>query len=189
MTPETQKRRIYLVDPEFQYGLIRKISIIAVLIIVMSLSFLALVHQLYGDVQIEVVQPDPFALSGSVTTLPAQATLLKLIWPVLLVCVAAALVFTFFYGVVISHRMAGPIYRIRKVLDEMAQGDLSAQVHLRRKDDFNALAASINSLIKSWRQQIEELKRLGRDLETAEGQQQIESLNQFNKILATFKIE
>ena len=188
MTHEMYKRRLYLVDPEFQYGLIRKISIIAVLIIVMSLFFLAIVHQLYGDVQIEVVQPDPFAVSGSVTTLPAQATLLKLIWPVLLICVVVALVFTFFYGVVISHRMAGPIYRIRKVLDQMAQGDLSAQIQLRRKDDFNALAASINSLIKSWRLQIEELKKLGRDMETADGQIQIENLNRFNEILATFKI-
>jgi len=154
----------------------------------MSLSFLALVHQLYGDVQIEVVQPYPFAVSGSVTTLPAQATLLKLIWPVLLICVVIALVLTFFYGVVISHRMAGPIYRIRKILDKMAQGDLSAQVHLRRKDDFSALAASINSLIKSWRLQIEELKGICRDLETAERQIQIESLNRFNEILATFKM-
>jgi len=188
MTQETHNRRIYLVDPEFQYGLIRKISIIAVLIVVMSLSFLALVHQLYGDVQIEVVQPDPFAISGSVATFSAQVTLLKLIWPVLLICVVIALVFTFFYGVVISHRMAGPIYRIRQVLDKMAQGDLTAQVHLRRKDDFNALAASINSLIKNWRLQIEELKGLCRDLETVEGQIQRESLNRFNEILATFKM-
>jgi HAMP domain-containing protein len=188
MTQDTHNRRIYLVDPDFQYGLIRKFSIIAVLIIIMALSFLAIVHQLYGNVQIEVVQPDPFAVSGSITTVPAQATLLKLIWPVLLICVAVALVFTFFYGVVISHRMAGPIYRIRKVLDKMAQGDLSTQVHLRKKDDFNALAEGINNLIKSWRRQIEELTRLCRDLETVKGQQQIESLNRFNEILATFKI-
>jgi len=155
----------------------------------MSLSFLVVVHQLYGDIQIEVMQPDPFAVSESITTLPAQASLLRLIWPVLLICVVVALVVTFFYGVVISHRMAGPIFRIRSVLDNMAQGDLSQHIRLRRKDDFKGLAESTNGLIKSWRLQIKELKGLCHDLETGNGEIQREHLNRFNEILATFRIK
>ena len=189
MTPKKHKRRIYIVDPEFQYGIIRKISMMAVLIIVMSLGFLAIVHQLYGDVQVGVVQPDPFNAAGSVAALPADATLLQLIWPVLLVCMAVALVFTFFFGIVISHRMAGPVYRIRKMLDKMAQGDLSEQVRLRKKDDFNALAESLNGLIKSWRRNVEELKGILRDLETGSGDTQLENLKRFDQMLSRFKME
>jgi len=57
------KRRQYIVDPDFQYRLIRKIAVLAGLIIVMSLSFLVLVHYLYGDIQLELIQPDPFESS------------------------------------------------------------------------------------------------------------------------------
>lgn len=189
MTPKVHKRRLYLIDPAFQYGLIRKISMIAVLIIVMSFSFLAIIHQFYGDVQVEVVQPDPFSRSNSVVAPPVQTPLLTLIWPVLLICVVAALVITFLYGVVISHRMAGPIFRIRNVLTQMAQGDLSQQVRLRRKDDFKALAESVNGLIINWRLQLIELKRLCQDLESEATTKQIEHLSRCHEILSTFKVE
>ena len=189
MAQKQRKRRIYIIDPEFQYGFIRKISMIAVLIIVMSLFFLATVHQLYGSVQIEVAQPDPFAVSESITTLPQQISILKLLLPVMLICLLVTVVAIFFWGVIISHRMAGPLYRMRQTLDQMAQGDLSVEIRLRRKDDFKSLAENINNLKKRWRIQIKELKELGRRLETGDEEMQKKHWSQFSQMLASFKTD
>ncbi|MBL7181359.1 MAG: methyl-accepting chemotaxis protein [Pseudomonadota bacterium] len=187
MTKGPHQRQTYIVDPEFQYGLIRKLAMIAVMIIVMSLAFLVVAHHLYGDVQIEVSQPDPFAVSESLTTLPVQISLFKLLWPVLAICVLVTLVVIFFFGVIISHRMAGPIYRIRHTLDQMVQGELGGEIRLRSKDDFKSLAENVNTLKKSWQIQIKELKELCQKLETGDEDMQKKHLKRLNEILATFK--
>lgn len=189
MNQRQYKRKIYIVDPEFQYGLIRKIAIIAVLMIIMSLSFFVAVYYLYGDVQIEVTQPDPFTLSNSISTLPEQVSLLKLLWPVLLTCLSATLAVTFFFGVIISHRMAGPIYRVKRTLAEMSQGDLRGEIHLRSKDDFKSLAASVNNLKQCWHMQIVEIKGLFRNLETGEEKMSEDVLDRIKRILSGFKTD
>jgi methyl-accepting chemotaxis protein len=187
MNQKQYKSRIFIVDPEFQYGLIRKIAIIGVLIILMSLSFMATVQQLYGDVQIAVAQPNPFAVSENISTLPEQISIFKLLWPVLLICLIVTLAIIFIFGLIISHRMAGPIFRMRFVIEQMAHGDLGNKIRLRKKDDFKSLAATINNLNKSWQMQIKEIKELCQKLEAGDDERQKKIQDQLNEILYTFK--
>ncbi len=187
MNQRRYKRKIYVVDPEFQYGLIRKIAAIAVLMIIMSLSFMVSVYYLYGDVQIEVAQPDPFALAETISTMPQQVSLIKLLWPVLFICLLVTLAITFLFGVIISHRMAGPIYRAKLTLEEMSLGDLRGEIRFRKKDDFKSLAESINRLRLSWRIRIEDLKRLFHKLDTEDRTTQKETRDRINGILSGFK--
>ena len=49
---------------------------LAALVIIMSLSFLTLVYYLYGDVQLALLQPDPFTSSEALDTLAMQRTLI-----------------------------------------------------------------------------------------------------------------
>ena len=178
-----------MIEPQFQYGLTGKISIIGVLIVVMTLSFLVIVNQIYGDVKIEVLQPHPFDGSGYVMTATEQTTLVKLLWPSLMVCVLAALGFTFVYGIYISHRMAGPLYRIRRILADMSRGDLRQEIRLRNKDEFKPLAQTVNELMLQWRLQIKELKALGEAFKAGDDPGQKECLNRLKSILATFETE
>jgi nitrogen fixation/metabolism regulation signal transduction histidine kinase len=45
-----------------------------------------------------------------------------------------------------SHRIAGPLYRMRKSIDMMAQGQDVANVVFRRKDEFKELGQSLERL-------------------------------------------
>ena len=56
------------------------------------------------------------------------------------------LVFTTF-SIFLSHRIAGPIYKIKTVIDKMAKGDLPPSVVLRKNDEFKELAESVNNLL------------------------------------------
>jgi signal transduction histidine kinase len=47
----------------------------------------------------------------------------------------------------LSHRVAGPLYRMEKELDEIIAGNKSAPIKLRKKDEFKILADKINKLI------------------------------------------
>jgi methyl-accepting chemotaxis protein len=54
--------------------------------------------------------------------------------------------FVGFLGIYLSHKIAGPLYRIERVIGNMAKGDLSEHITLRRGDEMVALADSINKL-------------------------------------------
>jgi methyl-accepting chemotaxis protein len=53
-----------------------------------------------------------------------------------------------------SHSIAGPIYRFEKVLQGLAQGDLSQKVGLRHTDEFRHLADAFNEMITQMRTNI-----------------------------------
>jgi hypothetical protein len=62
------------------------------------------------------------------------------------------------FGVVVSHRIAGPLYRIERTIDEAVRGEDVGFIRLRKKDEqeLKHLADRINKLIGL----IKELKRV-----------------------------
>ncbi len=54
-----------------------------------------------------------------------------------------------FLGIYLSHKIAGPIYRIEKSIGGMVAGDLSSHITLRRGDEMVTLADSVNRLTDS----------------------------------------
>jgi len=58
------------------------------------------------------------------------------------------------WAFIYSHRVAGPIYRIKKNIDELTRGEDIPPVILRKHDDFKDLAASLEKL----RLKIQEMK-------------------------------
>jgi methyl-accepting chemotaxis protein len=55
-----------------------------------------------------------------------------------------AIAWAYVSALVLSNRIAGPIYNISKVLDGYAQGDKVRRITLRRNDFFQPLAEKIN---------------------------------------------
>jgi len=58
------------------------------------------------------------------------------------------MVFAFTLAVYYLHRLAGPVYRIEKTLNDMAEGKEVSPVVLRKKDFFKSLAESLNKIIE-----------------------------------------
>jgi methyl-accepting chemotaxis protein len=51
------------------------------------------------------------------------------------------------WGLVISHRIAGPVYRLEQDLDKIARGDFSLRIRLRRKDELTSIVEGINKVL------------------------------------------
>jgi hypothetical protein len=188
MDRKSYKRRQYIVDPDFQYSIIRKTGILIGLMVVMSLCFLTLIYYLYGDVRLALVQPDPFSASV-VDGLAGQRSLIHLLWPVMVVCIAITVIITFVLGILFSHRMAGPIFRMKSVLSEMADGELRGQDQLRKKDDFKSLMDAINRVKKGWNISIGELFHLCSQLEQTVTTENRIIVKNMKTILNRFKID
>lgn len=54
-------------------------------------------------------------------------------------------------GISVSHRIAGPLFRMERFLNEMASGDFSSRLTLRKNDELIVLANCINRVIDSVR--------------------------------------
>jgi len=52
-----------------------------------------------------------------------------------------------FATIILSHRVAGPIYNMKKTLEEVSQGNFSQRVHLRKTDELQDMAKSINKVL------------------------------------------
>ncbi len=50
-------------------------------------------------------------------------------------------------GIIASHRIAGPVFRMIRFLGNVTAGDYSQRIHLRKKDDLKDLAEAINKLV------------------------------------------
>ncbi len=57
-------------------------------------------------------------------------------------------------GIFLSHRIAGPIGRMEKFMDNLASGNLTSRIALRRKDELIALADGINRVAESLKETV-----------------------------------
>lgn len=72
-----------------------------------------------------------------------------------------------FWSMLDAHRIAGPIHRLKILLDEVAGGKLTHEIQFRRRDEFHELAASADALVESYRAKIEEMKAIAESLDSA----------------------
>jgi len=59
--------------------------------------------------------------------------------------------FIFLLALIFSHKVAGPVYRIEKSIDEIAGGNLMLKVKLRKGDELKDLAEIINVMTENLR--------------------------------------
>ncbi len=76
-----------------------------------------------------------------------------------LITLALVTVATVFVVLYVSHRIAGPLYRFEKELAEIAEGDLTKVIHLRRRDEVTDMAESLNRMTASLRGRLQELSK------------------------------
>ena len=115
-------------------------------------------------------------------------------WPLLLIfslAGAAVGIFGMIIFIFHSHRVAGPLYRFEKDLEKIAQGNLTLRLNLRKKDEFQGLAKSLNRFTEEMDSRINLLKK---EIELLSGSPSRENLpelqetvNRLKKITDRFK--
>jgi len=76
------------------------------------------------------------------------------IWPPILLALALIAA----HSIVVSHRIAGPLYRFRQVLRSISAGDLSMHVKIRPRDYLNKEAEEFNRMIIAVRERLERIR-------------------------------
>ncbi|MBU0759503.1 MAG: methyl-accepting chemotaxis protein [Candidatus Omnitrophica bacterium] len=72
---------------------------------------------------------------------------------VLIMAITAVLLFSW-HILILSHRLAGPVYRLEKDLEDIAKGNFSIRIKFRKKDELKSIADGINRILDEMEKKI-----------------------------------
>jgi methyl-accepting chemotaxis protein len=155
------KRKKILIDPGFQVGL--SVNMLAWLYFYILMFALVVNAPWIWSIFTASAQDPKF--QDAVQRLQWFTRFAVLPLALMFVCVAA-------HGVVFAHRVAGPVYRIKVTLREIAQRRFPATpVRLRPKDYFKDVAIDLSTMIDSLRDDAARVRRMNQ--ETLDGAREL----------------
>lgn len=136
------KRKVILIDPKFQLSIINYVTLLffAVLVIFYSVNM----YFLYTLKQKGIAAGLP-ANSEYFFFLEDSTRLMNVFF---FSSAFMVLILIYYFGLRLSHRIAGPIYKIGITIDEILSKDEAKEIRLRKNDYFKELAAKLNVLIE-----------------------------------------
>ena len=180
------KRRQYFIQKDFQAKFILKFCMILLIGIIISIGLLFLFS--------ENSLTSTFEQSRLVIQNTADA-ILPGVYLSHLIALVLIILLTIVTTLLISHKLAGPLFRFQKELNEIGNGDLSKVVKVRKKDQIKAMADSLNQMRENLQIKILDIKEeVEQIIESTSGQEippdLVTRLNHLNqKIKNNFKVQ
>ncbi len=141
----TERRRNYFIERSFQASFILKFC---GLVVAAGLLATLLLYLLSGrSTTVTIVDSRVVVKSTADFLLPI------LVQTVLIVVIAAGIA-TIFMTLLVSHKIAGPLYRLKKAMQEVSNGDF-VQIHLREFDQLGGLAEDFNDMSRKLKEKFQ----------------------------------
>jgi methyl-accepting chemotaxis protein len=179
------KRRQYFVQKDFQFKFILKFCIVLLIGIIIStgLLFLFSMNTLTSSFEQSrlVIKNTAFAIIPSVFLSN-------------LITLALITLVTIIVTLIISNKLAGPLFRFQKELKEIGEGNLTQVIKLRKNDQITAIADSLNQMRTGLKNSILSIKEeVEQIIESTSGQdippELMKQLNHLNQTIENnFKI-
>jgi len=113
--------------------------VFAAAVIPATVVALCLYYLIFNTLSIQMFFPEAIA----VNVMPV----LNRVNIIIAIAIPIILLIIWLIALELSHRIAGPLYRLEKELGEIIAGNKQGPIMVRRKDEFHSLAAKINKLI------------------------------------------
>jgi methyl-accepting chemotaxis protein len=143
------KRRQYFVQKDFQSKFILKFCMVLFTGIIISIGLLFLFSQ--------NTLTSSFEQSRLVIKNTASAILPSVFLSHLIALVLITLL-TIVVTLLVSHKLAGPLFRFQKELREIGEGNLTQVIKLRKKDQVKAMADSLDQMRVNLQKKILDIK-------------------------------
>ncbi|MBI4375194.1 MAG: hypothetical protein HY549_01970 [Elusimicrobia bacterium] len=142
------RRRIFWILPDLQAGLLKQWCLLVLLTTLLTQGIaLGLVWLQDWRLEGEYLFVSHQDAAQPVIMAPTNVGVMEIVLPALVIALALNLAISLFAGLYYSHRLAGPIYRIRRALQEAQEGKPVPPIVLRKNDQFKDLAEDINRLL------------------------------------------
>ena len=145
MTRSYRRRRIVVDGLQYRLLAINLLYFLVILLILAAFLFTPLVLKLRDGTTLSAVEQQEVASQF--------LTLHKRIWPALLITFGLLSV----HSILVSHRIAGPLYQFRRILKALRDGDLTVRATFRSNDYLRKEEAIFNEMIEAFRAKIKNI--------------------------------
>ena len=132
------RRSVFLINKRFQ---VRFAFYVCSWLFALSLVYPLIIYSVF-DFILRNAQQDPMG--------PAISAIRDMRKDVLILLALLQLLFTgvtFLISIFISHRIAGPLHKLRLFMGDVREGNLAQELHFRKKDHFHDLAEDFNAMV------------------------------------------
>jgi methyl-accepting chemotaxis protein len=138
---QTNRRKIYLINPRFQWRFIAFMAVVSLLAIsILFVSNVLFFRNMKQEALAVGLAPD----NPYFDFLEEQRSALSMVY---FGVSAVAFAVMMGLGIVYSHRIAGPLHKLSNRMKEIADGAEPTPVSFRRNDQFQELTGSFNAMI------------------------------------------
>ncbi|MBU9889249.1 MAG: HAMP domain-containing protein [Candidatus Omnitrophica bacterium] len=177
-----EKRKNYFIDRGFQTRFILRFC---VLVVLSSVFVIAVLYLLTGK-----ATTVSFVNSRVVVQTTADYIFPLLIQTLVVTTLVVGLG-TVITTLFISHRIAGPVYRFKKILASLGEGDFTVRCRIRPTDSLQDVAASFNAMLDKVRKGFEgvdkDLAALKREADSGNLKEVKNSISEIDRALHHFK--
>lgn len=133
------KRKNYFIEKKFQtkYLLLTIIMLLIYTFLFVTIIFAPYILKLYFN----------YPLAEKAEAAKVLLLLHGTVWP----WIGGVILFFGAVSILISHKIAGPLFRMKKTLSQLTEGNLNTSIRLRKWDDLQDLADHINLLTEELR--------------------------------------
>ena len=149
------RRRNYFIKKKFQASFILKFCLLVVLTALIS----AVVIYRFSSQSVTTVFENSRLIIKPGTEFILPGLILSTLMSVIFVGIATIIIVLF-----MSHRIAGPLYKLEDSLERMANGDMSFDIYFRKGDEakklaeiFNMTSQRLNNLVSDVKQEVARL--------------------------------
>ncbi|MFH1782230.1 MAG: methyl-accepting chemotaxis protein [Candidatus Omnitrophota bacterium] len=143
-------RRQYLIDKPFQVKFILKFCVVVLVSSILVGSLIFFLFQNSTTVAIE---------NTKVVVKSTSDFILPLVAIILLVVTIVAAFVVLIMTLLMSHKISGPLFRMKREIDFLKEGDLNRNFSIRNKDQLQGLSKSLNEMCGSLKAKQTELKK------------------------------
>ncbi|MFH1854690.1 MAG: hypothetical protein ABH815_05200 [Candidatus Omnitrophota bacterium] len=148
-------RKTYFIDKKFQATFITKFC----LLIILGSAITGVLLYIFSSRATTV----SLVNTKAVVTSTAEYLFPLLIQTALIVTLIIS-VFTIILTLFVSHKIAGPLYRLKKELESIGEGNLNPNFKLRNKDQLHDVATTLDGMEKRLIEALGYIKNAVRDL-------------------------
>lgn len=133
MTQPSHQRQVQLIAPRFQLKIVGIFLGLSCLFLVVPLLLLGVELRLIAN-----AMPPGNLLAEEVGGLVSRA---------IIYAVGMGLPISLGIGILVTHKIAGPVFRLERHLEAVARGEEPGECRLRKKDEFQNLARLVNAAL------------------------------------------
>jgi methyl-accepting chemotaxis protein len=149
MVQEANRRRDYFIKKGFQRKVI--VRFCALVVLGAAITGVSLYLMSKGTVTTAFV-------NSRLSIVSTPDYILPILIGSSLISIVFISVATFFAIMYLSHRIAGPLYKIEKSVKEIGGGNLGLKINLRSTDEIAEMAASLNEMTDNIKLHVQEIK-------------------------------